>query len=101
MCLFVFVHLPKEGSPLDQLDSIADNDNHGRKNESQHALCKLQPGLLVRLNLTHPLRLLICRPSCISVGTRKGYSITNCDPFGRVYTMSASPVLCRVTDIQW
>ena len=26
---------------------------------------------------------------CISVGTRKGYSITNCDPFGRVYTMSA------------
>jgi len=25
---------------------------------------------------------------CISVGTRKGYSITNCDPFGRVYTMS-------------
>lgn len=26
--------------------------------------------------------------SCVSVGTRKGYSITNCDPFGRVYTMS-------------
>ena len=25
---------------------------------------------------------------CVSVGTRKGYSITNCDPFGRVYTMS-------------
>ncbi|KIK97278.1 hypothetical protein PAXRUDRAFT_825085 [Paxillus rubicundulus Ve08.2h10] len=24
--------------------------------------------------------------SCISVGTRKGYSITNCDPLGRVYT---------------
>ncbi|KAF9064086.1 WD40-repeat-containing domain protein [Rhodocollybia butyracea] len=24
--------------------------------------------------------------SCVSVGTRKGYSITNCDPFGRVYT---------------
>ncbi|QRV81627.1 autophagy-related protein 18 [Ceratobasidium sp. AG-Ba] len=24
--------------------------------------------------------------SCISVGTKKGYSITNCDPFGRVYT---------------
>ncbi|KIJ15193.1 hypothetical protein PAXINDRAFT_169336 [Paxillus involutus ATCC 200175] len=24
--------------------------------------------------------------SCISVGTRKGYNITNCDPFGRVYT---------------
>lgn len=30
---------------------------------------------------------------CISVGTRKGYSITNCDPFGRVYTMSAPRVL--------
>lgn len=27
--------------------------------------------------------------TCISVGTRKGYSVTNCDPFGRVYTMSA------------
>ncbi|CCM01342.1 uncharacterized protein FIBRA_03392 [Fibroporia radiculosa] len=26
--------------------------------------------------------------TCISVGTRKGYSITNCDPFGRVYTQS-------------
>ncbi|KAF8814428.1 WD40 repeat-like protein [Phlegmacium glaucopus] len=26
--------------------------------------------------------------SCISVGTRKGYSVTNCDPFGRVYTMT-------------
>ncbi|KAJ3545832.1 hypothetical protein NM688_g5580 [Phlebia brevispora] len=26
--------------------------------------------------------------TCISVGTRKGYSITNCDPFGRVYTMN-------------
>ncbi|ESK89531.1 protein-vacuolar targeting protein [Moniliophthora roreri MCA 2997] len=26
--------------------------------------------------------------SCISVGTRKGYNITNCDPFGRVYTMN-------------
>lgn len=26
--------------------------------------------------------------SCVSVGTRKGYSITNCDPFGRVYTMN-------------
>ncbi|GJJ10717.1 autophagy protein [Clathrus columnatus] len=24
--------------------------------------------------------------SCISVGTRKGYSVTNCDPFGRVFT---------------
>ncbi|KAH8089914.1 WD40 repeat-like protein [Cristinia sonorae] len=26
--------------------------------------------------------------TCISVGTRKGYSITNVDPFGKVYTMS-------------
>ncbi|KNZ77014.1 Autophagy-related protein 18, partial [Termitomyces sp. J132] len=26
--------------------------------------------------------------SCVSVGTRKGYSITNCDPFGRVFTMN-------------
>ncbi|CAA7257425.1 unnamed protein product [Cyclocybe aegerita] len=26
--------------------------------------------------------------SCISVGTRRGYSVTNCDPFGRVYTMN-------------
>ncbi|KAJ6620219.1 WD40-repeat-containing domain protein [Mycena sp. CBHHK59/15] len=26
--------------------------------------------------------------SCVSVGTRKGYSITNCDPFGRVYTQN-------------
>ncbi|KIO18292.1 hypothetical protein M407DRAFT_84119 [Tulasnella calospora MUT 4182] len=24
--------------------------------------------------------------TCISVGTKKGYSITNCDPFGKVYT---------------
>lgn len=31
--------------------------------------------------------------SCISVGTRKGYSITNCDPFGRVYTMSPFQLL--------
>ncbi|KAM5541888.1 hypothetical protein V8D89_004617 [Ganoderma adspersum] len=26
--------------------------------------------------------------TCVSVGTKKGYSITNCDPFGRVYTMN-------------
>lgn len=26
--------------------------------------------------------------SCISMGTRKGYCITNCDPFGRVYTLN-------------
>ena len=35
--------------------------------------------------------------SCVSVGTRKGYSITNCDPFGRVFTSSLyafSPNIC-------
>ncbi|KAL5476921.1 ATG18 [Sanghuangporus weigelae] len=26
--------------------------------------------------------------TCISIGTKKGYSITNVDPFGRVYTMN-------------
>ncbi|KAF7314925.1 WD40 repeat-like protein [Mycena indigotica] len=26
--------------------------------------------------------------SCVSVGTRGGYSIINCDPFGRVYTQN-------------
>ncbi|KAJ7738695.1 WD40 repeat-like protein [Mycena olivaceomarginata] len=26
--------------------------------------------------------------SCVSVGTRKGYSTKNCDPFGRVYTQN-------------
>ena len=30
---------------------------------------------------------------CISVGTRKGYSITNVDPFGKVYTMGTSQSL--------
>ena len=34
----------------------------------------------------------VCCCRCISVGTRKGYSITNCDPFGRVYTKSE----CRI-----
>ncbi|SNX86499.1 related to ATG18 - Phosphatidylinositol 3,5-bisphosphate-binding protein [Melanopsichium pennsylvanicum] len=29
--------------------------------------------------------------SCIAVGTRDGYSITNCEPFGRVYTNSSGP----------
>lgn len=32
--------------------------------------------------------------SCVSVGTRRGYNITNCDPFGRVYTMSKCDVEC-------
>lgn len=26
--------------------------------------------------------------SCISTGTRSGYSITNCEPFGKVYAKS-------------
>lgn len=37
--------------------------------------------------------------SCVSVGTRKGYNITNCDPFGRVYTQSRDNVLscfCKI-----
>ncbi|GAC95949.1 hypothetical protein PHSY_003527 [Pseudozyma hubeiensis SY62] len=29
--------------------------------------------------------------SCIAVGTRDGYSITNCEPFGRVYTNASGP----------
>lgn len=42
----------------------------------------------------------VCR--CVSVGTRKGYSITNCDPFGRVYTMSASVCgMFRSTKADW
>jgi len=24
--------------------------------------------------------------SCVAVGTRSGYAITNCEPFGRIYT---------------
>lgn len=26
--------------------------------------------------------------SCVAVGTRTGYSITNCEPFGKVYSKS-------------
>lgn len=29
--------------------------------------------------------------SCIAVGTPTGYSITNCEPFGRVYTSNSGP----------
>ena len=29
--------------------------------------------------------------SCVAVGTRDGYSITNCEPFGRVYTNHSGP----------
>lgn len=31
--------------------------------------------------------------SCVAVGTRDGYSITNCEPFGRVYTNNSGPTL--------
>lgn len=46
--VFVCVCSPSEGGIAwhAELD-IADNSNHGGKNESQHALCKLQPRLLV------------------------------------------------------
>lgn len=27
--------------------------------------------------------------SCVAVGTRSGYSITNCEPYGKVYSKSA------------
>lgn len=30
--------------------------------------------------------------SCVAVGTRSGYSITNCEPFGKVYSKSIGPV---------
>lgn len=38
---------------------------------------------------------------CVSVGTRKGYSITNVDPFGKVYTMSlfTYPILHCAGDV--
>ena len=52
-------------------------------------VCKLQPRLYVRTYSSSKTARLIFSPRCISVGTRKGYSITNCDPFGRVYTMTA------------
>ncbi|PWN24754.1 WD40 repeat-like protein [Jaminaea rosea] len=30
--------------------------------------------------------------SCVAVGTRTGYSITNCEPFGKVYSKNVGPV---------
>ncbi|CAO1622484.1 unnamed protein product [Sympodiomycopsis kandeliae] len=30
--------------------------------------------------------------SCVAVGTRSGYSITNCEPFGKVYSKNVGPV---------
>lgn len=55
-----------------------------------HALRKLQPRFLVRVKYLSLIVDILTqnRLRCVSVGTRKGYSITNCDPFGRVYTMS-------------
>jgi len=35
--------------------------------------------------------LMLCFASCIFIGTRKGYSVTKCDLFGRVYTTSMEP----------
>ena len=62
----------------------------------QTPTCYLQ--ILTRISGAFPLTRRSCpvRPtplhrSCVSVGTRKGYSITNCDPFGRVFTSSLYP----------
>jgi hypothetical protein len=66
---------------------------------SAPTLCSLQTSTkisrpyLLLVKTTH----LILSLRCISVGTRKGYSITNCDPFGRVYTMSACVIYPWVT----
>jgi hypothetical protein len=55
-----------------------------------HVIRKFQPRFFVCRATQINRRTLTARNGCrcISVGTRKGYSITNCDPFGRVYTMS-------------
>ena len=40
-----------------------------------------------------------CLRSCVSVGTKKGYSIINCDPYGKMYSKSESYLfifLCRI-----
>ena len=34
--------------------------------------------------------------TCISVGSRRGYSITNCDPFGKVYARCEYPLCLSV-----
>jgi len=65
-------------------------DRDGWTHTLQHAFRKFQSGFFVlALSLNYLKHLLILYNRCISVGTRKGYSLTNCDPFGRVYTMSA------------
>lgn len=69
----------------------------------QHAFRKLQSGFLVTvLSINYSKSLLTSSDRCISVGTKKGYSITNCDPFGRVYTMSAYILsLSSVSDMRY
>jgi len=65
-------------------------DRDGWTHTLQHAFRKFQSGFFVlALSLNYLKHLLILYNRCISVGTRKGYSLTNCDPFGRIYTMSA------------
>jgi len=64
-------------------------DRDGWTHTLQHAFRKFQSGFFVLAFSPNYLKyILILYDRCISVGTRKGYSITNCDPFGRVYTMS-------------
>lgn len=77
---------------------LSEPSNHGGASQPEHAFRQLQPGLHVSSPQTSsppPAYL----PRCVSVGTKKGYSITNCDPFGRVYTMSelnAHPLCARL-----
>jgi hypothetical protein len=73
---------------LYHLHCLPRQSHHDRTNVQQHAFCELQSRFHVSCCASRST--LAYRPRCISVGTRKGYSITNCDPFGRVYTMSVS-----------
>lgn len=57
---------------------------HDRADEREHALCKLQPGLFVGRPERSRCPADADRRRCVSVGTRRGYNIINCDPFGRV-----------------
>ena len=76
--------------------SRAQLDIDGRRSRGDQvcagtALGQLQPGQHVSPALYNEMRKLTESPrSCISTGTRKGYSITNCDPFGKVYGKGAS-----------
>lgn len=38
--------------------------------------------------------------SCISVGTKKGYSIINCDPYGKMYSKSESCFVCPFASVK-